>query len=573
MSRLCVASTGPGSLGVGRVLSGLVVITMVLAAACGGSKGDVNQNVPVSTACPEPLQSPVGEDWPEVFVGVSDCDDLGAGTRAAPFCTFGAAFAAADSVPGIVTVLQGEYRLFGNYPNGSFRHDVRRTGSATEYFVIRADEGATPRLYGSALFAGSDFEAVSGGLYRAPTHELERDPAGMWTSDGSRIDHRAGPYGTSFHVDASELSVGEWTKADDAGTACGDDSADCYIYLYPQADMDVAAESFEVDQGGFLSATGSDYMVVRGLTIYFTHWTPMFFSGAVNVLVEDNDLAHNAAQGGNNAYGLSLWGVNGGLVRRNRVADTTYWSPVNAWGVTFMVSGEQEGGDCWVCANELSGFGRAAVGSKGGSSKVRIIGNVIYDSGSGVEIPESRCDGPQCDFRFRGGDWTIRENLIYDCERGVEMNVVSSDLVDFVDPSLVHNNVILDVEFAIGVQLGDPLWTVRNNVFIDVREAAYRLGGTEDVNDLVGVVLDSDYNFFSNSTAYVHYANWAVQGTWTVTEAQTDLGLENSSLEGDPLLDPNDDYRPLDGSPTLGSGDPSVYPDHTGPVNMGRFAW
>jgi len=26
-------------------------------------------------------------------------------------------------------------------------------------------------------------------------------------------------------------------------------------------------------------------------------------------------------------------------------------------------------------------------------------------------------------------------------------------------------------------------------------------------------------------------------------------------------------------APTLGSGDPLVYPDHTGPVNMGRFAW
>ncbi len=554
-------------------MSRLFVAMVILASACGGSQGDENRNVPVSTACPEPLQGPVREDWPEVFVGVSGCDDQGSGARAAPFCTFGAAFAAADSVPGIVTVLDGEYRLFGQYPEGSFRHSVTRTGSATEYFVIRADEGAAPRLVGSALFAGSDFEAVAGGLYRAPADVLERDPAGMWTSDGSRLEHHAGPYGQSFHVDSGELAAGEWTKADDGGTACGDDSAGCYIYLYPPTGMDVAAESFEVDQGGFISATGSDYLVVRGLTIHFTHWTPVFISGSVNVLVEDNEFAHNAAQGGNNAYGLSLWGVNGSLVRRNRVVDTTYWSPVNAWGVTFMVSGEQEGGDCWVCANELSGFGRAAVGSKGGSSKVRVVGNIIYNSGNGVEIPESRCDGPQCDFRFRGGDWTIRENLIYDCDRGVEMNVVSPDLVDFVDPILVHNNVILDVEFAIGVQLGDPLWTVRNNIFIDAREAAYRLGGTEDVTDLVGVVLDSDYNFFSNSTPYVHYANWAVQGTWTVDQAQTDLDLELSSLEGDPLLDPADGYRPTDGSPTLSAGDPSVYPDHTGAVNMGRFAW
>ncbi len=550
-----------------RICLGVVL----LATACGGSKSNGNQNVPVSSACPAPPQGPIGQDWPEVFVGVLGCDDQGAGTRAAPFCTFGAAFSAADSVPGIVTVLDGEYRLPDEYPDGSFRYEINRPGTATEYFVIRADDGAMPRLYGSVQFPGNGFEAVAGGLHRAAADALGRDPAGMWTADGERMNHHSGDFGDSFHVDTSELAPGEWTKADDAGTACGDDSAGCYLYLYPPAGMDVTTESFEVDQGGFISATGSDYLVVRGLTIHFTHWTPVFISGATHVLVEDNDLAHNAAQGGNNAYGLSLWSVNSALVRRNRVRDTTYWTAANAWGITFMISGEQPGGDCWVCDNELEGFSRAAVGSKGGSSKVRVIGNTIYNSGNGVEIPESRCDGPQCNVHFHGGDWTVRENLIYACDRGVEMNVVSSELQAYMDPSLVHNNVIVDVAFAIGIQLGDPLWTVRNNVFVDCHEGAIRLGGTDDVGDLVGAVLDSDYNFFTSGPAYVHYANWAVQGTWTRAEAQSDLALEAHSLDGDPLLDPTDGYRPQSGSPTLGSGDSSIYPDTSGPVNMGRF--
>jgi hypothetical protein len=84
-------------------------------------------------------------------------------------------------------------------------------------------------------------------------------------------------------------------------------------------------------------------------------------------------------------------------------------------------------------------------------------------------------------------------------------------------------------------------------------------------------ILDGDYNLFPDGTAYEAHVDFQLEGSWTFTEVQASFSQEAHSLTGDPLLDPGQGYQPLPGSPTIGAGDPSVYVDPGGPVNMGRF--
>ncbi|MBW2457283.1 MAG: right-handed parallel beta-helix repeat-containing protein [Deltaproteobacteria bacterium] len=559
-----------------RLSNWWLVTVAVTLVGCGDEAtetvaGDGTPAPPSATSCAEPLQGDVGADWPEVFVGVSSCDDAGSGSREVPFCSFESALDAVPNAPGIVTVLAGDYRLMDQLAADSYRLELARPGSPGAYFVLRADQGAQPRIWGSIAIEGTEFVAAGANLQRASTATLRRNPPGMWTAGGLRLEHHHAPFDAGsglYHVDVAELSEGEWTMADDGGTACNDVGPDCFVYLWPPAGMDVATERFELAQGGFLNVEGSDYLAVQGLTVEFTYWTPIFFTGSAHLLVEDNRFAHNAAMGGNNAYGLSFWNTQGGVIRRNQVTDTRYWTEANSWGITFMLAGNEAGGEIWVCDNELSDFLRAAVGSKGGASQIRVVGNVMVDSTTAVEVPESRCDGPSCGFRYPTGDWTVRENLIENCGRGFDMGHLGADDVGFVSPNRVHNNVMVGAEHGIAVQIGDPHLTVRNNVFIDT--VGFRLGGDPSPGAFVNI-LDADYNLFPEDIAYEAHQDFQVQGSWTLAEVQASVSQEAHSLSGDPLLDTGARYEPLPGSPVIGAGDPSVYVDPGGPVNMGRY--
>jgi len=572
--RRCGGHRLPGA-GLGATsLSVLVLAATLVACSDDGEWNGPAESTPIPpsvTSCAEPPQVEVAADWPEVFVGVTGCDNVGSGSRDVPFCSFRSAFDALPEAPGVVTVLDGEYRLVDQYEPDVYRLDLTRRGSPEAYFVVRADDGAEPRLLGSVAIEGSEFVASGANLQRASTAALGRNAPGMWTASGLRLEHHHAPFDAAsglYHVDAAELTEGEWTMADDGGVACNDVGPDCFVYLWPPAGMAVASERFELAQAGFLNADGSDYLTVQGLTVEFTYWTPIFFTGSAHVLVEDNVFAHNAAMGGNNAYGLSFWNTQGGVIRRNQVSDTRYWTGVNSWGITFMLAGNEEGGEIWVCDNELADFLGAAVGSKGGASHVMVVSNVIRDATDAVLVPTSRCDGPNCTQRYPAGDWTVRENLIEDCGRGFDMGHLSADDEGYVFPNRVHNNVIVGAEHAIAVQLGDPRLTVRNNVVID--SIAFRLGGGVALAEFSNI-LDSDYNFFPSGSAYEAHQDFQLQGSWTLAEVQTSSSQEAHSLAGDPQLDSGQAYQPLPGSPVIGAGDSAVYLDPGGPVNMGHY--
>ncbi|NOY93401.1 MAG: hypothetical protein GXP55_19625 [Deltaproteobacteria bacterium] len=513
-------------------------------------------------ACPEPAQGPIGDDWPEVFVGVAGCDDTGAGTRELPFCTFEKAFEVADTVPYIVTVLEGTYRQRG--------HRLNREGTADEYFVLRADQGARPVILGSDAIAGGDFESATGELFRVDVSGLEKDPKGLWTAEGRRIIHVMETRdGERSHANTADLvEPGSWTKADDSGVGCGRDNAGCFIYMLPFADMDVSTTAFEASQGNFFYSQG-DYQVVDGLTIRFTQSTAIFFEGAKHILIQNSDFAHNA-NGNDNSYGLRLWGADGALVRRNRVSDSRYWGgAVNSHGITFMVGGNEQ--DIWVCENEVFDIIGHGVSTKNGSSNVHVVGNYLHDLGNGVHTSDSRCHWRGCDVEnFPGGGYTIRENLFENCRAGVAIARTDSRPIN-VTPSRIFNNVFVDTERGVETLRVSTQPFVRNNIFVGTGNGLYfRAGGMTTWPDyFISEGFDSDFNLFDTASAIYVYADWAgTEQAQDLATYQANYSAETDSLEADPMLD--DRFMPRAGSPALGSGDPDVYP---GATSVNRGLW
>lgn len=122
--------------------------------------------------CPEPQQVPIDESWPEVFVGIDACDAGGRGANAAtPVCTFGRAFEIADSVPYIVTILDGEYRITDD-SRWSGSYSVNREGSPEACFVVRAAPGARPVILASIQIDGSRFEDRGNGQWRVSVDDV-----------------------------------------------------------------------------------------------------------------------------------------------------------------------------------------------------------------------------------------------------------------------------------------------------------------------------------------------------------------------------------------------------------------
>ncbi len=570
----------------------LLFVSLFLALGCGDGSGDadagptdaalmdgggprdggppgVDWPVPVpgspgtGPACPEPVQGPIGADWPEVFVGVAGCDDSGAGTRDVPFCTFEQAFSVADAAPYIVTVLDGTYRQRG--------HRLNRPGSADEYFVVRADEGARPVILGSEALAGGDFESAMGGLVRVDVSGLDNNPTGLWTDAGRRIIHvMETREGERSHANAADLvDPGTWTKADASGVGCGRDNPGCFIYLRPFEDMDVSTTSFEASQGNFFTSIGGDYQVVDGLTIHFTQSTAIFFEGAQHILIQNGEFAHNA-NGNDNSYSLRLWGADGALVRRNRVSDSRYWGgAVNSHGITFMVGGDEI--DIWVCENEVFDIIGHGVSTKGGSSNVQVVGNYIHDVGNGVHTSSARCHWRGCDVRdFPGGGYAIRENLFENCRAGVAI-ARTGERPESVSPSRIYNNLFIDTERGVETLRVSTQPLVRNNVFVGTGNGLYfRAGGMTTWPDYyISEGFDSDFNLFDADSSIYVYANWSgMEAAQDLATYQMNYSAEANSIEGDPMLD--DRYMPRAGSPVLGSGDPAVY---SGTTRVNRGLW
>ncbi|MCD6498206.1 MAG: hypothetical protein J7M25_07925 [Deltaproteobacteria bacterium] len=532
------------------------------------------------TPCPEPIQKPVGSDWPEVFVGRDACDDNGQGTRDAPFCTFTAAFDAVPEAPAVVTVLDGQYRLVDSWPEGKSRIHLSRPGTADAYFLIRADEGAMPVLIGSVPIAAGVWQDAGNGLWRTSAEFLEFDPTGLWTTDETRIIHvMEMRNGVRSHANTSDvMDPGTWTKADDSGTGCGRDNQGCFLYIRPPAGMDMTQATFEASQGQFLSAIGCPYMVMEGLTFRYTQPSASHFEGSDYLLVQDNDFGHNA-NGDDNSYSIFIAYSQGVMVRRNLAHDSRYWggNGSNSKGITFMVSGDEA--DLWACSNEVWGMLNGGITTKGGVSNLHVVGNWIHDVGQCIQPPGPRCNWKGCDgegdegHTYPGGNWTIRENILERCGSGIAYASNEDSSNEY--GSRVFNNLFIDCKHGIHVSQWSVGQMVRNNAFIGSGVGIYfnNSAGEKRWPDwFLNRGFDSDFNVFHVDDSIVARVDWTGSGDHPLTldTYRASYAGETHSLEANPSLDASDQYKPLAGSPCLNTGDPSVYKNAT-KVNIGLW--
>jgi hypothetical protein len=250
------------------------------------------------------------------------------------------------------------------------------------------------------------------------------------------------------------------------------------------------------------------------------------------------------------------------------VSDSEYWGgAVNSHGITFMVTGDEA--DIWVCQNEVFDSVGMGVSTKGGSSHVHVIGNYLHDLGTGVEIPDARCDWRGCEeHTYPGGAYEIRENLFERCGEGVAIAPADSEPVL---PSRIFNNLFVDTEAGVRVSRTSSPPFVRNNVFLGGGSGIYFSAGEETTwpDYYLARGFDSDHNLFASENAVYVYANWSgTERAFDLASYRDEYGAENASIEAPPALD--ESYRPSTGSPARGAGDPNVY-EGAEVVNIGLW--
>jgi hypothetical protein len=396
----------------------------------------------------------------------------------------------------------------------------------------------------------------------------------MVMRSGGRAHASVGELSDSSTAGQPETSMTEndstknftWTKADASGAACGAENAGCYIYLRADGAYSPNSYDFEIPQTATFTA-GSSYMVLDGMHGRFSISDEVHFEGKEHVLIKNSSFGHLAA-GNGNSYALGLWYSNGSIVKNNKVFDSAYWGGAsNSKGITFMVGGETSPN--WVCNNEIYHVpGEAGVGSKGGVSNLRILGNYIHDSGTCIQTDQNRT---QDGVFYPAGGWTVQQNVLRRCGIGVQ---IGRGATDVTKPELVVNNVFAD-NFH-GVSLGGSSTMssrLHNNIFIGGSKAnscdsygtcgagIYFANNSEAVRDfsyLFGTLKIRMSNNFFSELDRSHGAN----RNWTPNFAHYDLsqfksaysafGPEGGSGAGDAMLDGA--YKPLSGSPVRDAG-------------------
>jgi Right handed beta helix region len=459
-------------------------------------------------------------------------------------------------------IREGIYRLLEQNLSSSL-HD---STTASLYFTLTNYDGERVQIYGSLSSENRVWEQYNSLVWRTSAEFLNSDPAGMFLGD-RRVEHQSDLSGSPRkHDNVSELTnESSWTKADVNGDQCLEENTDCYIYYYPPENENPNQNIYELSQMS-MGRISSDYTQLRGLEFYYTQPQPIFFEYADNILIENNIFAHNS-NSDDNAYGLRIWESGGAVVRNNKVYDSVYWGGTsNSKGITFMITDPEN--PHVVEYNEVYDIpGRAAIGTKGGTSGVIARYNYIHDVYSAFEPGSFRCvwtssnnDGCQVtDEEYRpGGGWEIYGNVVVNSNYGLQLHVFDEDN----DNNILHNNTFVNVDRPVNLGYGGSTGNeIYNNIFMQGDTGIYLDNSGSGVDRGVEDFLDqytSDNNlFFDQSEADIFSkTNW--QGgdyygvPYFLLEFQEGFDREQSSLSLNPMLD--ESYEPSPSSPVCKAG-------------------
>ncbi len=540
-------------------------------------------------------------------------NDNNPGTLSQPFLHIGKGVSVIH--PGdTLDIRGGTYRL--QVPN-TFSWGSMGDGTATSNVTIQAYPGERVVILGSINTSGRTWQQYTTNVWRTDASFLPNDPKGMFDTNHSallvntvleyttnRIAHAMRwVSGSRSHGNASQLTApDEWTKADANGVGCGSSNTGCYIYLYPPNGENPNNHVYELSQRG-LGIITSNHITVRNLEIYYTQATPIFFTGANDALIENNIFGHTS-YGNDNSYGMRIWDSGGDVIQNNTVFDSVYWGlgdgeNANSKGITFMITDPNN--PIIVQNNTIYDIpGRAAVGTKDGSSHIIVRYNHIYNVDTAFEPGGDRCTDntyyPQCTpgmSKWRpGGNWQIYGNIVENATTGVSLTgYVVAD-----DNNTIYNNVFYGGSTAIYFGHASGYWdqntsakgshgdVFANNIFMDHTTALYLQGGGSGVtpNDFLTQYTSHNNVFYNNVCSaadnswghidvpedfHIHPTSqgsgcwWAGDSNYTVSQYQSLFSTEQGSIGSDPLfVDPAaGDFHLQSGSPAKGTGDASYW--------------
>ena len=615
----CGSSPGTDPTGSGG--SSLTSSSTSMSTSSGTGGG--SSLLPLDARCPIPAQDGVDKTgWPEIFVGTTaqGCSDAeGSGSRPTPFCNPHLALSKVSQAAAIVTLMNGEYRLdsFVNSSNGKGGLGIpsRSDYSASQFFVLRADKGASPVILGSIRLA-AEWKSYGTGprVFRLDVSSLPQDPKALYKVEdelaqrytkarrfrhvmvfrngvrshadvASLVDGSDGKPETSMTEDASTNDF-TWTKADASGAGCGDANAGCFLYLRADsAAFDPNGAQFEVSQYNAIGGAsgGANHLVIDGVHTRFTQCgglnCSVWFENSNDILIENSSFGH-VANSDDNSYGLGLWQTNGSIVRHNMIFDSAYWGGTpNSKGLTFMISGATA--PSWVCGNEIYHIpGDGGISAKDGVKDLHIVGNYIHDS---VNCVSTNQDRTQDGVFYEAGNYVIQQNVFERCQNGVLMTRASGRTAT---PDNVVNNLFIDNVHGIELTGNTtPASGIFNNIFLggppatpcgsssDCSAGVYFSNNAGDPLDFSYIVKDLGVGLSNNLYSGLPYShgvnrNWTANyANYTLSEFQKEYGAEADSLSEDPLLDKN--HVPASNSPVIGKGLGKFYDEPS--VNIGVY--
>ncbi|MFH1188717.1 MAG: PGF-pre-PGF domain-containing protein [bacterium] len=470
-------------------------------------------------------------------------------------------------------IRQGTYRMIDESIRGS---SIGKIGATTNnHITIQNYLGERAIILGSKNTSGQTWTKYNNTIWSLDAKFLPSPPRGMFISS-HRVPHKGIWFSDAIqHSYANNLTQDTWTIATATGTPCPENNhTGCFVYYWPPTGEDPNSNIYEFQQRDFLYASGyADYLVVRGLEIYYTgrdinggETAAIFIEGGDNVLIENNIIGHYSS-GMGNAYALGVWAAGGAVIRNNTIFDSQLWGDgsSNSHAISFMVSDPNN--PHIVEYNTISNPTGLTVSTKGGVSGLIVRYNHLKDASKCVVTSGKRCiwTNPACkpgDSEYKpGGGWQIYGNIIENCSRGIDL---------LTDPdnnnNKIYNNIFINDTTGIYIRYNITTNTsIMNNIFINNNASIYT-GGYETTRNLTEIFSQytSDYNlFWNNQRDYFHRLNWGgeiwVGTAYTLAQMQSIYNREQRSISKNPLFTDTVSYALQASSPAIGTANAAVW--------------
>ncbi len=267
-------------------------------------------------------------------------------------------------------------------------------------------------------------------------------------------------------------------------------NANAYVTIrnYPNETPIITNPTTKSESYAFQFDAGCCYVIFEGIEIYnvtakAAHGIAMWGNGQNHLILRNLNIHEIKTTSSNpqtdtdsGANGLLLFGENKNPISNVIIANNTLYGNVTGWAETLSVTGNCE--YVYVIENEVHDITNIGIDFYGnaGYCSTASLDQPRYCIASGNVIYNSHCDYADCAGLYVDGsrDIILQQNLIYNCQFGIEVGSEEKQTSYPVKNILVRNNV------------------VKNNSMCGIRVGGYETSST-------GVVYSTK---FINNTLY-----------------------------------------------------------------------